>query len=491
MFMFGKKRPHTIFDDKVKVKRKSKGNMFFGIALVIFIIAGLYAFFTLRYKSQFQELKATVEIADAGVRLMDSNEKKMKGSEVGANQIIRIPDGNDRVILIIGKDLTIRTISGARFKFNQIRRNKRTNKIEVNLELQLGRIWVQTGKSDTKIIVQSGVGSIKPLTESDVELNVTRNGTLQVLCWKGSALGLPASATEEFDLIAGQQTALNVSGTMAQPYEIAQKDMNVWEAWNLNTKLSHVLHGNPPSFKEAFLAERKRLKIKGGFKGKIEPGPRTIISGGEEKQAWREGGVSSDGTIVLSYNEVKVERTDDNDLSIKMVVRNDGIRPSKGITVQVKAVDKNNQVVGSASAPLPDLPSMEQKEINPMVESVPEAVNYSVNFIFPEVSSDDTVDWIEGGRNAAGTALISYRMLKKELKGDTMIVELEIRNEGTDKASKIELFAKLMDKDGYLIRESQTSKTVKNLASKEKTKTTLKIKGASKGVKPQIEINVE
>jgi len=170
---------------------------------------------------------------------------------------------------------------------------------------------------------------------------------------------------------------------MAAPYEIVAKDMNVWEAWNLETDTKEIISGIVPTFTEAFKAQRKKLKITGGFSGKIIVTPKTLISGKQEYLYWREVGISGDSKIIISCREDVIFKSKAGTMNLKLSFRNDGKETAKNLEIAVEALDGSSRVLGRVQEKLPVLKPQDSTEMNFRIEDVPDAINYRIRVLFP------------------------------------------------------------------------------------------------------------
>lgn len=487
--LFGRGRiPRTIYGD-VKVKRKkSKRSFFIIIAVVCFLVGAGFGFYQYYLRSQIQEIPATLAMCSTPISVLENDVKIESGGKLESGNTVQIPPGNDRVVFLIGRDISIRTLSGTKFVFTSLKRHKKTNFISVNVELKLGRIWVQKGSAPGKITITNPVGSAMITEATDAEFRVTHGGTFKMICWRGSIDALPAGASREHQFTLGtlRRSEINRAGAVAVPYEVDETGMSVWQAWNLSTSFENVVNDNTPSFKEAFLYHRNRLRITGGFQGELTP--RTLLSGGTESEQWKEGGVSPDSGVVLSYSEASIKKTGQGSLNVKLTIRNDGVKNATGVKVTVKAIDQAGDVVGRATRTIEDLEPGKSQNLKFSIEEVPSAINYRTSFEFPE---KDLTEWNLGGKSKDGKAVISYREIDRKISGNRLNLTLEIRNEGEKDAKKVAITSQLVDPDGFAIHEGKDTVEISSFPSKEKRKVQLRMAGYREDYKLRLEFDVE
>ena len=377
------KAPRTIYSH-IPVKRKDKYNIIPLILIVAVVLAGAYWLYSLYLSRQYDSLTANLFYSGQPLEIKGTDQKLEKDGFAKEGETIQTPFDEDRAIFFIGKDITLRLVSMTRLKFLVLKRKPRTETQIVEMELEKGAIWITSEKAGDMIIIRYPVADIRIKEKSQVELRTTEAGSLEVLCWNGIAEITPAVEKDKpIEIGALQRTIIKKSGTMAAPYEIIQKDMNVWEAWNLETDSGEIISGMIPSFVEAFKAQRKKLKITGGYSGKVLLTPRTLLSGKLEYQYWHEVGISGDSSMIISSREDKLFKSEAGNFNLLLSFRNDGKKEAIGLDAVVEVLDKTGRVIGRMQKQIPDLPPLEAKEAAFKIDAVPNAINYRVRILFP------------------------------------------------------------------------------------------------------------
>lgn len=377
------KAPRTIYSD-IPVKRRNKYNIIPLIIIVLVVIAGAYLSYSFYFGKQYSALTANLFFSGQPLEIKGTDQKLEKGGVAKEGDTVQAPFDEDRAVFFIGKDITLRLLSMSRVKFLIMKRKPKTEEQIVELELEKGSIWITSEKAGDTIIVRYPVADIRIKEKSQVELRTTEAGSLEVLCWNGFADIIPAVEKDKpIEIGALQRTIIKKSGTMAAPYEITQKDMNVWEAWNLETDTNEIISGMVPSFVEAFKAQRQKLNITGGYSGKVLLTPQTLLSGKLEYQYWHEVGISGDSSLIISSREDKLFKSEAGNFNLLLSFRNDGKKDAVGLDAVVEVLDKTGRVVGRMQKKIPDLQPLEAKEAAFKIDAVPTAINYRVRILFP------------------------------------------------------------------------------------------------------------
>ncbi len=377
------KAPQTIYSH-IPVKRKNKYNIIPLIIIVIAVLAGGYLAYSFYFSKQYDRLTANLFYSANPLEIKGTDQKLEKGGSAKEGETVQTPFDEDRAVFFIGKDITLRLVSMSRLKFLIMKRKPKTDEQIVELELERGDIWITLEKANDLIVIRHPVADIRIKEKSQVELRTTEAGSLEVLCWSGNAEILPVVEKDKpIGIGALQRTIIKKSGTMAAPYEITQADMNVWEAWNLETDTGEIISGMVPSFVEAFKAQRKKLNITGGYSGKVTLTPKTLLSGKLEYQYWHEVGLSADSSIIISSREDKLFKSEAGNFNLLLSFRNDGKKTASGLDAVVEVIDKTGRVVGRLQKKIPDLQPLEAKEVAFKIDAVPTAINYRVRILFP------------------------------------------------------------------------------------------------------------
>lgn len=378
------KAPQTIYSH-IPVKRKKKYNIIPLIIIVIVVLGGAYSGYSFYLSRQYNALTANLFYSGQPLEIKGTDQKLEKGGSAKEGETIQTPFDEDRAVFFIGKDITLRLASMSRLKFLILKRKPRAEEQIIELQLEKGDIWITAEKAGDTVIVRYPVADVRIKEKSKVELRTTEAGSLEVLCWDGFAEIIPSIEKDKpIEMGALQRTIIKKSGTMAAPYDIVQKDMNVWEAWNLETDTGEIISGMIPSFVEAFKAQRKKLKITGGYSGKVVLTPRTLLSGKLEYQYWHEVGISGDSSLIISSREDKLFKSEAGNFNLLLSFRNDGKKDAVGLDAVVEVIDKTGRVVGRMEKKIPALPPLEAKEVAFKIDGVPTAINYRVRILFPE-----------------------------------------------------------------------------------------------------------
>ena len=382
--MLKNKIPRTIYSD-IPVKRTKKPSIIPAIIVIAALLAGAYLIYGHFFSSQYDKLAATLFYTRNPLEIKGTEQSIETGGKAKEGDTVQIPFNEDRAIFMIGKDVTLRLKSMTRIKFSVLQRRKKDNQQIIELQLQKGNIWLTTEKPDDIIIVHYPVADIRISDTSQVELKTTVAGSLEILCWEGAVQVIPAIEKEKpFPLGADYRTIIKKSGVMAEPYEINHKDMTVWEAWNLETSKKEIISGLIPTFVEAFKTQRNKLKITGGFTGKITLTPKTLISGKTEFLYWKEVGISGDSKLIFSCREDKIFKSEAGDMYLGMTFRNDGKIDAVNVEAAIEALDPEGKVLGRDQQKIPDLKPGETAELAYKIPQVPDAVNYRVRVLFPQ-----------------------------------------------------------------------------------------------------------
>jgi len=379
-----KKGPITVYTN-IPVRRKKKPNLFLTLLIILLILAIGYFIYAYLYQKQFLSLTANLFMTESPLRIQGTGESLENEGSVNEGQTVVVSIDNDKVIFLIGIDITTRMMSLSRIRFNSMKRDKRKESNLVDISLLKGHIWVTKESPRDTVIINHPLAKVELDEKSQVELRTTVADSLEILCWKGKvSVTLPTQQDEPINLRQLRRTTLKKSGAMASPFDIIPEDMIVWEAWNLETDVGHIVTGTVPTFNEAFLAQRKKWKIKGGFSGRVSLTAATIISGQNQVAGWQEGGISSDSQVVISYREDKISRNRQGDLRLEISLRNDGKIKASGISVVAEALSRNGRVLGRQKKKIPKMEPFGQQQMKFEIIGAPNAVNYRLRFLFPD-----------------------------------------------------------------------------------------------------------
>ncbi len=476
--------PKTIYGD-IKVKRRRTTNPFIVIGIIIVILALAYFGFYKYTQMQYKRVPITYVYGKGLIDVLEKGGKIEKGGEILDGHTLIVPLEARRVIFTLGKDCSLRLAEGTRIKLVKIVKHKKTGKIYAEIFLQIGKIWVERGSKDVEIVIRSRLGRVTPFPHSDVEVKLTGLGIMKVLAWKEGAKIRPFSSSEDFTLDRLTQTEVNPSGSMAEPFDIVEKDMNVWEAWNLSVSMEDILKDKVATYKEAFIKQRKRLGIKGGFQGKVKLTSDTIISGGREVAQWQGAAVSDDGNIVIYYRENKAVKTKNKELKLNISVRNNGTRVCKDLIIQAQAFDKKGNIVGSEIAKVDELPPMESKDVEILIASVPKVYNYKLQFLLQGGAEEE---WMEANSEKEDLT-VEYKTTKKEIKKNKVYLTIEVRNNSDVDAKEVKVMGSIIDPEGFTPAGGKDVKTIKGLRSKEKRTVKMTLKGYTEGSKIDLSVN--
>lgn len=375
------KVPRTIYGE-IPVKRKKMANIIIVILITAIVLGAAYAIYAYIYNKRFNELTANLFFTDKPIGIIETASKIKKGESASQGRTVVAPFDCSRAIFLIGRGITVRLTRGSRVKFLTMKNNQKTDEQFVEIELIKGPVWITKENEKDTVVIKYPVADVKLVIPTAVELKTTSAGSLIVMCWEGMVSIKPSFLDETFEIGDPQRTKIVKTGAMARPYDIILPDMTAWEAWNLNTKQAQIIADKIPSMEKAFLIERKKLNIKGGFSGKLKLKPDTVISGKLTYTQWMEGGISEDGSVIISYRKDKVTKSG-NKINLKIAIRNEGKVKAKNVDVIVEALDNMGRVKDRFEMTIPEIKPLKSIQKTYEFEYTPGIANYEVKFTLP------------------------------------------------------------------------------------------------------------
>ncbi|MCD4785417.1 MAG: hypothetical protein K8T10_16480 [Candidatus Eremiobacteraeota bacterium] len=362
-------------------------NVIIVILITVAVLGAAFAIYVYIYNKRFNELSASLFFADEPIRIIETATKIKKGESVSKERTVVAPFDCSRAIFLIGRGITIRLSRGSRIKFIAMKNNQKTDEQFAEIELIKGPIWVTNKNEKDTVLIRYPVAEVKLVEPTAVELKTTSAGSLIVMCWEGFVSIKPSFLDETFEVGDPQRTKIVKTGAMARPYDIILPDMTAWEAWNLNTKQAQIIADNIPSMEKAFLIERKKFRIKGGFSGKLKLKPDTVISGKLAHTQWVEGGISEDGSVIISYRKDSVTKSG-NKINLKIAIRNEGKVIARNVDMMIEALDNLGRIKDRFEITIPELEPLKSIQKKFEFEYTPGIANYEVKFTLPVIEEE-------------------------------------------------------------------------------------------------------